>query len=146
MFSVVAADAANALQRDAFFGPFLGLESKFEHGAQDFGIFGVTPEDTANLGVHVGGDKATDGCLMAGEAEREIVLQLLFGREGFAEDVLPAAQDADKAVGGITQVDEALGFGFGQGKEGCRIANLREQGFGRDPFGPRRPGSERGIY
>jgi hypothetical protein len=103
---------------------------------EDLRVTGFAPEDAADLGVHIGGDEGAYGGVVAGEAESKVVLELLFGAEAFTQDVLPTGEDAEKAVGSVPEADQAVRFGGGQEQERGGVADLREEGFGRDPLGP----------
>jgi hypothetical protein len=67
--------------------------------------------------------------MVTGQAEGEVVLQLLLGVEVGAQDILPIGKNAQETVGRVAEFDEAAGFGGGQPrfKEWGRAANLRDE-------------------
>ena len=138
LFAVVAADAADGSDRDTVLCPSARFQREAQHGPQDFRVARFTPEDAANFGIDIGGHKCGDGRVVAGQAQSEIVLQLLPGIEGGALDVLPIGEDVQKAVAAVAEFDQATRFRGGQArlKKRGRIADLRNERLRTDPPGP----------
>jgi len=76
--------------------------------------------------------------MVAGQTEREIVLQLFFGCEAGLEDIFPTGKDAQEAMGRAAELDQTAMFGGGQPgfQERGRVADLRQERLGADPLSP----------
>jgi hypothetical protein len=136
LFAVVAANAADGADRDAVFSPGARGERQAQHGSQYIGVARFTPDDATDLSIDIGGHERGDGSVVTGQAEGEVVLQLLLGVEVGAQDVLPIGENAQEAVGRVAKFDEAAGFGGGQPrfKERGRAADLRDERLRADPL------------
>ena len=75
---------------------------------------------------------------MTGQAEREIILQLLFGSEAVAQHVAPGPDDPEKAVVRMAQLREPACLS--RRKQGVNVRggapHLRNQSLGRNPARP----------
>jgi hypothetical protein len=142
LFAVVAANAADGADGDAIFSPGARGESQAQHGSQYIGVARFAPDDAADFGIDIGRHERGDGSVVTGQAEGEVVLQLLLGVEVGAQDVLPIGENAQEAVGRVAEFDEAAGFGGGQPrfKEWGRAADLRDERLRADPLSPRGAG------
>ena len=89
-----AADATDGADGDAIFGPGARGESQTQHGPQYIGVAGFAPYDAADFGIYVGRHERGDGSVMTGQAQGEVVLQLLLDVEAGAQDALPIGENA----------------------------------------------------
>src|ERR1017187_10178735 len=76
--------------------------------------------------------------MVTGQAQGEIVLQLLSGVEVGTQDVLPIGENPQEAIRGMSELDEAPVFGAGHPRfqEWSRVANLRHERLRPDPLSP----------
>src|SRR5690349_18999050 len=89
LLAVVSAHAAYSTNRDPLLCPSARLERKAQHGTQDLRIARLPPNNSANLGIDVGGNKSRNRSVVTSQAEREVVLQLLAMRKPGLQNVLP---------------------------------------------------------
>ena len=132
MLAVVAAHGARLATRHLGLTPGTRIERQFQHRLQHFGVARFAPQDAANLGVDVGGDKRGDGGVMARQAEREVILQLLADRSCLAEHVAPVGENTQVAERSGAHLHQATGLDRGQQwveKRRC-VPHLRDQRLG----------------
>jgi len=138
LFPVVAANAADGADRDAVFRPGARAKGQSQHGPQYIGVARFAPDDAADLGIDIGGHERGDGRVVTGQAEGEVVLQLLLPLEVGVQDVLPVGENAQEAIGRVAVLDETAGFAGGQPRlqKRSRAANLRNESLRADPLSP----------
>jgi len=139
LFAVVAANAADGADGDAIFSPGARGEGQAQHRPQYIGIARFAPDDAADFSIDIGRHERGDSRVVTGQAKGEVVLQLLLAVQVGPQNVLPIGENAQEAVGRVTEFDEAAAFGGGQlrFKEWGSAANLRDQRFRADPLTPR---------
>src|ERR1700730_4403963 len=114
MLSVVTAYTANGAAGDAVLGPVARCEGKPQHRSEDIRVTRFAPHDPTDLGIDIGGHEGGDSRVMTSQAECEIILQLLLGRETGAQNVLPVGENSQKAVGRVAHFDKAARFRYAE--------------------------------
>src|SRR5262249_35688971 len=109
--ALMAADAAPGANPDAGFGPAPRGTAEPEPWAKPAGVARLAPENAADFGVDIRRDECRDGRMVAGEAEREVILKLLLRGEAAAQNVLPVGENSEEPVGRGAEFDQTRAFG-----------------------------------
>jgi hypothetical protein len=111
VLAIVTAHAAHRPGGNSFLGPAPRSQRKMKNRAKNFGIARLQPDNAANLCVDVRGNERANRCVMAREAESEVILQLLAMVEVWPVNVARVGEDAKKASGRVTEFNETPGLG-----------------------------------
>src|SRR5579864_2553092 len=113
-----------------------------QHRSEDIGIARFAPHDPTDLGIDIGGHEGGDSGVMTSQAECEIILQLLLGREIGAQNVPPVGENSEKAAGRVAHFDKAARFRYAEARfqEWRSATDLHDKGLRGNPLGPGVPG------
>jgi len=132
----MAADAADRTDGDAGLSPVARSQSQPQHLPDRFRIARFPPHDAADLCIDIRGHKGGDRGMVTGQAEGEVVLQLLAVAETGLQKILPVGNNAQEAVRRMAHLEEAARFQGPWRQERRGIVNLGDQSFRTDPVSP----------